>query len=258
MKNRFEGLQVEYLPIGELRANPRNARTHSRRQLRQIAESIKAFGFLNPILIDDAGTVLAGHGRLAAAQLLGLEIVPILRADGLSASQKRAYVLADNRLAEKAGWNWETLAIELGELVELLPTEGLELSVTGFDATEIDTVLGDFSEPRPGPEDALPALGTPVAREGEVWALGKHRVLCGDARSNVDMDRLLGEQQAAAVFTDPPYNVAVRNIVGRGRAKRLLRSRIAISLRHLNSIPVWSHPRGPQLFEARPLGANAK
>ena len=103
MKNRFEGLQVECLPIGELRANPRNARTHSKRQIGQIAESIGAFGFLNPILIDDEGTVLAGHGRLAAAQLLGLENVPTLRADGLSAPQKRAYVLADNRLAEKAG-----------------------------------------------------------------------------------------------------------------------------------------------------------
>ena len=219
MKNRFEGLQVECLPIGELRANPRNARTHSKRQIGQIAESIGAFGFLNPILIDDEGTVLAGHGRLAAAQLLGLENVPTLRADGLSAPQKRAYVLADNRLAEKAGWNRETLAIELGELAELLPTEGLDLSVIGFEAPEIDTVLGNCSKPRPSPEDALPALGPPVARAGDVWFLGKHRVLCGDARSNADMDRLLGDQQAAAVFTDPLCNVAVRNIVGRGRVE---------------------------------------
>ena len=205
--------------LDDLKPNPKNARTHSKRQIKQIAESISAFGFLNPILIDEAGTVLAGHGRLAAARLLGLENVPTLRADGLSVAQKRAYVLADNKLAEKGGWDREILALELGELVEVLPTEGLDLSVTGFEAPEIDTVLGDFSEARPSPEDALPALGPPVAREGEVWVLGKHRVLCGDARSNADMDRLLCDQRAAAVFTDPPYNVAVRNIVGRCRVE---------------------------------------
>jgi hypothetical protein len=116
MKNRFEGLQVEYLPIGEVRANPRNARTHSKRQIKRIAESIRAFGFLSPILIDDAGTVLAGHGRLAAANLLGFETVPTLRASGLAAAEKRAYVLADNKLAEKAAWDqkyWRSNSVSL-------------------------------------------------------------------------------------------------------------------------------------------------
>ena len=218
-KNQFGTLQVEYRAIDELRPNRRNARTHSKRQVRLIADAIEAFGFLNPIVVDDTDCILTGHGRLAAAKLLNLETVPTVRAADLTDTQKRAYVLADNRLAERAGWDRELLATELGELVEFLPMEGLELSVTGFDAPEIDMVLGDFSEPRPGPEDLLPARGAPVARAGEVWVLGKHRVLCGDSRSNAGMDRLLGDQQAAAVFTDPPYNVAVRNIVGRGRVK---------------------------------------
>ena len=199
--------------------NPRNARTHSKRQVRQIAESIRAFGFLNPILVDDAGLVLAGHGRLAAAKLLVLESVPTLTASGLSVAQKRAYVLADNKLAEKAGWDREILAIELGELANLLPQEGLDLALTGFDSAEIDSVLGDFSEPGLGPDDALPPLGPSVTREGDLWFLGKHRILCGDARSSADMDRLLGDQRPAVVFTDPPYNVAIRDVVGRGRVK---------------------------------------
>ncbi len=203
----------------ELTPNSRSARTHSKRQIRQIADSIKAFGFLNPILVDDAGVVLAGGGRLAAAKILGLKKVPTLTASGLSVAERRAYVLADNKLAEKAGWDRELLAIELGELAELLPAENLDLAVTGFDAAEIDAVLGDFSEPRLSPEDALPSFGPVVARAGDVWVLNKHRLLCGDARSAADMDRLLGDQTAGAVFTDPPYNVAIRDAVGRGRVK---------------------------------------
>ena len=180
---------------------------------------MRTFGFLNPILIDDRGMVLAGNGRFAAARLLGLESVPTLRASGLSSAQKRAYVLADNKLAEKAGWDREILAIELVELLELLPSEALDLSLTGFDAAEINSLLGDFSERGPGLEDALPEVGASVAREGELWVLGRHRILCVDARRTADLDRLMVGDKAAAAFTDPPYNVAVRSIVGRGRVK---------------------------------------
>ena len=219
MKNRLRQGTIEYLPIGEVRPNPRNSRVHSKRQIRQIAASIEKFGFLVPILIDENGVVLAGHGRLAAARLVGLDCVPALRAEGLSAAEKRAYMLADNKLAEKAGWDRKTLLMELGELAELLPAEGVDLSMTGFEAAEIDALFADLSEPAPAPEDALPKIKPTVARVGDMWMLGKHRVLCGDARSTSDMDRLLGGDQADAAFVDPPYNVCIRGVVGRGRIK---------------------------------------
>jgi ParB-like chromosome segregation protein Spo0J len=126
-------LAVRDLPLSSLRPNPRNARTHRKRQIQQIADSISAFGFLNPILVDDAGMVLAGHGRLKAAQKLGLQSVPTISAVGLTEAQKRAYVLADNKLAEKAGWDRSLLVAELGELAVLLPPLELDLTITGFD-----------------------------------------------------------------------------------------------------------------------------
>jgi ParB-like chromosome segregation protein Spo0J len=123
---------IEWIPIGALRPNPRNPRTHSKKQIKQIAASIKKFGFLNPVLVDDANMVLAGHGRLEAAKLEGFTGVPVIRFDHLTAVQKRAYLIADNKIAEQAGWDRETLAIELGELIDLLPAEGLDVSLTGF------------------------------------------------------------------------------------------------------------------------------
>ena len=127
--------------------------------------------------------VLAGHGRLEGARLEGMAQVPIVRFDHLSEAQKRAYVIADNKIAEQAGWDREILAIELGELIDLLPVEGLDVSLTGFETPEIDLLLADMASSRPEPEDTLPALPeTAVTRRGDLWFLGKHRLLCGDAR----------------------------------------------------------------------------
>ena len=121
--------QIEWVPIGALRPNPRNGRTHSKKQLKQIAASIRTFGFLNPVIADAHNSVLAGHGRLEAARLIGLTHVPVIRFDHLTPAQKRAYVIADNKIAEGAGWDFELLAIELGELIELLPAEGMDVSL---------------------------------------------------------------------------------------------------------------------------------
>ena len=195
---------------------------HSKRRLRQIADSIRAFGFLNPIVLDDDGMVLAGHGRLEAAKLVGLETVPTVRASGLTEAQKRAYVLADNKLAEKAGWDRELLVAELGDLAVLLPQIDLDLTLTGFDPPEIDTLFADRGPPRPDPADDVPATGTPACtRPGDLWCLGPHRLLCGDARSGADIERLMAGQQARVTFTDPPcatFPVAGR-VHGRGRVR---------------------------------------
>ena len=214
-------LSVSYLPLSSLRPNPRNARTHSKRQIRQIADSISAFGFLNPILLDDAGMVLAGHGRLQAAQKLGLQNVPTICAAGLTEVQKRAFVLADNKLAEKAGWDRGLLVAELGELAVLLPPLELDMTITGFDAPEIDALFADLGPIKGDPADQVPVVAShPCSQRGDLWCLGPHRLLCGDARSASDVDRLMGGEEARVTFTDPPYNVAIHgNVQGRGRIK---------------------------------------
>jgi DNA modification methylase len=212
--------RVERLPIGSIQPNPRNARTHSLRQIRQIAASIRQFGFLNPVLVDDADMILAGHGRLEAARLEGLDHVPVVRFGHLTAAQKRAYLIADNKIAEQAGWDREMLAIELGELIDLLPTEGFDVSLTGFEAPEIDLLLADLAPSRPEPEDILPSSPrTPTTRRGDLWQLNKHRLLCGDSRDPGDLTRLMNGVSASAVFCDPPYNLRVSAIGGRGRIR---------------------------------------
>jgi DNA modification methylase len=217
---RAKGPRIEWAPIGSIRPNPKNARTHSKKQIRQIAASIRKFGFLNPLIVDEGNMILAGHGRLEAARLEGVAHAPVIRFDHLSEAQKRAYVIADNKIAEQAGWNRELLSIELRELIDLLPVEGLDISLTGFATPEIDSLLADMTSSRLDPEDALPALPqTPVTRRGDLWQLGKHRLLCGDAREPSDIDRLMNGSCAAAVFTDPPYNLRVRAIGGRGRTQ---------------------------------------
>lgn len=201
--------------IDGLRPWSRNARTHSKKQIRQIAESIETFGFNNPVLIDEERRILAGHGRVAAARLLGRERVPCLLLDHMTPAQKRAYVVADNRLAELAGWDNDLLAVELGELAGL--DLGFELTTTGFDAGAIDTLIEGAApnDPAGAPDDVLPALSeVAVTCHGDLWQLARHRLVCGDARDQATYAQLLGVERAEMVFADPPYNVRIDGHVG--------------------------------------------
>lgn len=211
-------MQIEHLPIDLLKPYAGNARTHSPKQIKQIAESIQRFGFNNPILIDDEGQVIAGHGRLAAARLLNQETVPCVRLSHLSETDKRAYILADNRLAEKAGWDNEVLAIELKQLADV----GFDVDLTGFEAAEVDCIIENFDEDSEQPENRIPerAEGPPVSRVGDMWRLGKHVLFCGDATDLSVYRNLLDRERADFIFTDPPYNVRIGgNVSGLGAIK---------------------------------------
>jgi DNA modification methylase len=200
---------IAYIEIAELKAAPRNARTHSKRQLEQIGVSMKRFGFTNPLLIDDDNGIIAGHGRLAAAKVIGLTLVPCVRLSHMSDAEKRAYVIADNKLALNAGWDMEILAIEFQGLAEL----GFDIALTGFDLPEVDVVLtdADGASPEPaGPEDRCPQPGAvAVTRPGDLWAMGRHVLYCGDAKDPVGLEHLMGDRRADMMFTDPPYNLVV-------------------------------------------------
>jgi DNA modification methylase len=207
--------------ITSLRPYARNARTHSKKQVKQIAPSIERFGFTNPVLISDAGEIIAGHGRVEAAKLLGMTRVPTLALSHLSETERRAYVLADNKLALNAGWDREILAIELQALVDL----EFDVELTGFSLAEVDFALDDARESDPSasdaPEDSVPSVAGPaVTRTGDLWQLGRHRLLCGDTRSAADVDALMGSDHADLLFTDPPYNVAIDgHVCGLGSVK---------------------------------------
>lgn len=208
---------IEALPTAKVRISPRNARTHPGKQIQQLVRSIKAFGFVNPVLVDERSELIAGHARLKAAQTIDLRSVPAIRISGLTDAQKRALCLADNRIAQNAGWDRELLALELGEL---LAFEDFDISLTGFEAPEIDQILLDHEGDATDPADDLPPPSKhAVSRTGDLWQLGQHRLLCGDARSEADPVRLCGGAKPTMCFTDPPYNVKVRGIVGRGRIK---------------------------------------
>jgi DNA modification methylase len=209
------GRQIEMITVDQLAPYAGNARTHTKKQIRQLAKSIERFGFTNPILMDDHGQVIAGHGRLEAAKLLGMNAVPTLRLSHLSEADKRAYLIADNRLAEQARWDRELLAIELQALVDL----DFDVEVTGFQMGEIDIILKDSDEAKDeaaGPEDDVPEPlpHRIVSRRDDVWILGKHRLVCGDARDNAAYEQLLTGDKAELVITDPPYNVAIDGHVG--------------------------------------------
>jgi len=213
---------MQWIAVDALKPNARNARTHSNKQIREIANSITAFGFLVPILIDEGGVIIAGHGRHAAAKLLGLKQVPIIGVEGLSEAKRRALALADNKVAENAGWDRELLAAELPELAEILIEEGLDISITGFAPVEIDQLTTDFEEAASDPADTVDpkwATAAAVSKSGDLWQLGKHRILCGDARNPDAISLLMDGSHAAMAFLDPPYNVRVRDIVGRGQVK---------------------------------------
>lgn len=207
--------------IDELRPYQGNARTHSRRQIRQIADSIDRFGFTNPVLIADDDTIIAGHGRVLAAKQLGMREVPTVRLSHMSEAERRAYILADNKLALNAGWDQDLLAIELQALVDL----DFDVEITGFSLAEIDFTLDAANEREVsgpvGPEDEIqPPSETAISRRGDLWRCGRHRVLCGDARSPEDYDRLLDGEAVDLVFTDPPYNVPIDgHVSGLGRVR---------------------------------------
>jgi DNA modification methylase len=220
-RRRLEGsdLAVENRPLDSLVPYVRNARTHSPAQVALIAGSIREFGFTNPVLVDGENGIIAGHGRVMAARQLGLASVPVIELAHLTEAQKRAYVLADNKLAEQAGWDRELLALEAGELSDL----GVDLSILGFDAAEIDDLLGaGNADPREEETPPLPAV--PVSRPGDLWICGRHRVLCGDATSREAVQRLLGGVRPTLMVTDPPYGVEYdpgwRNDAGAAKTKR--------------------------------------
>lgn len=213
-------LSITNLPVAGLRPYPGNARTHSAKQIAEIATSIKAFGFNNPVLVDKNDTIIAGHGRVAAAKKLGLEVVPCVRLEHLSEAEKRAYILADNKLAEKAGWDRDILAIELQHLADL--DLDFDITATGFEMAEIDLLLSDADADQADPADAVPevAVGPAVTQPGDVWQIGRHRLICGDSTLSETYARLLAGERAQMVFTDPPYNVKIDgHVSGLGATK---------------------------------------
>ena len=197
--------KVEKWAIDKLIPYARNARTHSDEQISQLAASIKEWGWTTPVLVDEQGGIIAGHGRTLAAQRLKMTEVPVMVAKGWSDAKKRAYIIADNRLALNAGWDNEMLALELSEIGDL----GFDLDLTGFTAEEIEALTPEQIEAGLTDEDAVPeVLEQPVTVLGDVWVLGKHRLMCGDSTSVDAMDKLLAGQFADLVVTDPPYGVS--------------------------------------------------
>jgi DNA modification methylase len=195
---------VERWPLDRLIPHARNARTHSEDQIAQIAGSIAEFGFVNPVLVGDDGVIVAGHGRVLAARKLGLADAPVIVLSHLTPTQRRALMIADNRIAENAGWDDEMLAAELAALRD----ENIDLELLGFDDDELDRLLATEEEPvdeAPAPPDE------PVSQPGDLWVCGEHRVLCGDATVLTDVETLLSGELADMCFTDPPYNVNYAN-----------------------------------------------
>jgi len=196
--------QIESLPVSDLIPYARNSRTHSDEQVTQIAASIREFGFTNPVLIDSNGTIIAGHGRVMAAKKVGLAEVPCLRLEHLSPSQIRAYVIADNKLALNAGWDDEMLKAELLTLQE----EGFNTDLTGFSDDELNALLNsEIIEGQTDPDEIPEPPVEPITKLGDIWVLGNHRLMCGDSTSIDNAKRLMGDELAELLITDPPYNV---------------------------------------------------
>ncbi|KJS44337.1 MAG: DNA methylase [Roseovarius sp. BRH_c41] len=210
---------IEQRAVADLIPYANNARSHSEAQVARIAGSIREFGFNNPVLVDGANGIIAGHGRVLAARKLGLDRVPVIELAHLSEAQKRAYILADNRLAEQAGWDRDLLALELTDLDEL----GVDLAGIGFEGAELDALL-NHAQGDPREEETPEPPVDPVSRRGDLWCLGSHRLLCGDATSEVDVTRLLDGIKPHLMVTDPPYGVeydpAWRNDVGAAKTER--------------------------------------
>lgn len=210
--------KVRQVAVADLVPYANNARTDDDAQVARIAGSIREYGFNNPVLVDGENGIIAGHGRVLAARKLGLDRVPVIELSHLTEAQKRAYILADNRLAEQAGWDRELLSLELADLGEL----GVDLAGIGFEGAELDALLG-LGETDPK-EEATPLVpDNPVSRPGDLWMLGRHRLLCGDATKTEDVGRLLNGVRPHLMVTDPPYGVAYdpdwRNRAGASETK---------------------------------------
>ena len=199
--------RIERRPIEALIPYARNSRTHSDEQIAQIAASMREWGWTNPVLVDEDGGIIAGHGRVMAAKRLGLKEVPVIVASGWTEAQKRAYIIADNKLALNAGWDEAMLALELGDLQEL----GFDTNLVGFSTDELEDLLaGEDEETTEGltPEDEIPdALAEAVSVTGDVWQLGKHRVMCGDSTIISDVEKLMDGETAQLLHADPPYGM---------------------------------------------------
>lgn len=201
-KGDLVAIKVSTVPINSLIPYARNARTHSDAQVAQIAASIREFGWTNPVLLDGEKGIIAGHGRVLAARKLGMEEVPCIELYHLTAAQKRAYILADNKLAENAGWDSDLLKIELGELRDM----GMDLSLTGFDETFLADILTERTDGLCDP-DELPEQPEPKTKPGDVWILGRHRLVCGDSTVATDVEKALNGVVPHLMVTDPPYGV---------------------------------------------------
>ncbi len=213
---RSADLEIEYKSVSDLSPDPHNARMHPKRQIEQLKSAITAFGFTNPILIDETGVLIAGHGRLRAARDLGMEDVPTIVLSGLSEPEKRTLRIADNKIALGASWDLDLLKLELGELSNL--DVDVDLTLTGFSNGELDVILSDAPDPD---DEVIPAAPkAPRTREGDIWVLGEHRIGCGDARDRDFLRQVIGANKIDAAFLDPPYNVAINghaNTKGRHR-----------------------------------------
>ena len=211
--HRQRQLEIGYQQTSELKPRSTNPRTHSRKQIAQIATAIRRFGFTNPVLVDDHNGVIAGHGRLEAAKTIGLSEVPTVRLSDMSEAEIRAYVIADNKLAENAGWDRTLLGLELRYLSEL--DIDIDVSITGFEPAEIDILIDEVGGQQTDEADQLvaPAKGPAISQPGDIWQIGKHRLICGDATKPETYQALFGQQRAQMVFSDPPYNVPIAGYV---------------------------------------------
>ena len=204
--------QIKMLAVDKIIPYVKNSRTHSDEQVAQVAASIKEFGFTNPILLDKENVIIAGHGRMLAAQRLGLSEVPCIRLDHLTEAQKKAYIIADNKLALNAGWDNELLGLELGELRD----EGFDISLTGFTEEELAGLIVEEIPEGLTDEDQVPEVPeNPITVHGDIWVLGNHRLMCGDSTSIDAVEKLMNGKSVDMIFTDPPYNVAFNGRSGK-------------------------------------------
>ena len=222
MKTHQENLEIRYLNPTELKLNPKNSRTHSKKQLHKIAQSIEKLGFNNPVLVDTENVIIAGHGRVLAARDLGLTEIPTICLSHMTQEQIRAYIIADNKLAEEAGWDNGILKIELDFLMNLEPEIGFDATVTGFDIPQLDLILNpealdnvkEVSKADPDMEFLANVIDIPKrVNRGELWKLGEHLLYCGNSLEEVSYKKLLKNEQAQVIFTDPPYNVKIKGNV---------------------------------------------